>query len=59
MRGTSSWGKLALEKCFWTLVDWSWNEGNATIISFNSKAEVDGRLKLVKSEDRSGVVIKE
>ena len=50
--------KLVLEKYFWTLVDWSWNKGDTTITPYNSKMDVDDRLKLVNNKEGLDVVLK-
>ena len=44
-------GKLSLKKCFWTLADWSWQEGNAPIVPYGFRTVRDHRLQLHNSED--------
>ena len=44
-------GKLALERCFWTLIEWSWKDGDATIALYDLTKDSDNRLVLVNSED--------
>ena len=56
-------GMLALTKCFWTLVEWDWKDGNAHIAEYDSRTvaarDEDKRMKLTLSQDGSEAVVKE
>ena len=46
-------GKLALAKCTWVLINWTWNEGVATMSTYPKDGEDEvggGKLRLVQSE---------
>ena len=50
--------QLALQKFFWTLVQWNWEGGKAYTEQFDSSQYMDNRLYSVNSEDGIQVVIK-
>ena len=50
--------KLGLHKCFWKLVQWTWEDREAHIQHFDSTKDTDNRLMLKNSDDGAHVVIK-
>ena len=51
-------GKLALQKCFWILVEWVWKDGKVSIVAYDSVNNTDQRMKLRNSKDNSEAIIK-
>ena len=53
---------LALTKCFWTLVEWDWKDGNVHIAEYHSRTvaarDEDKRMKLTLSQDGLEAVVK-
>ena len=43
-------GKLALRICFWTLIQWNWEDGDVPLGIFESEKQKDSRLVLQNSD---------
>ena len=51
-------GKLALQKRFWTLIEWVWKDGKAEISKFDSSRESSTRMDLQNRGNGTLAVIK-
>ena len=55
-------GMLALNKCFWTLVEWVWKDGSAEIEDYDSRTVTaeneDKRMRIILSQDGTEAVVK-
>ena len=53
---------LVLTKCFWTLMEWEWKDGNAHIVEYDLRSvaarDEDKRMKLTLNQDGSEAVVK-
>ena len=47
-----------MEECFWTLVEWVWQDNKAHIAPYDAANNTDNRLVVVGSEDKRRVVLK-